>query len=86
MNLGRRIRTLRKNSAFTQQSLADAIEVSRIYIQALESNRRMPSMKLLHKLAAALKVSVAEIVDDYPARTARIQLEDFFSLGEVDFW
>ena len=86
MNLGRRIRTLRKNNAFTQQNLADSLEVSRIYIQALESNRRMPSMKLLYKLADALKVTVAEIVDDYPARTSRIQLEDFFSLGEVNFW
>jgi transcriptional regulator with XRE-family HTH domain len=86
MSLGRRIRTLRKNNSFTQQNLADAVGVSRIYIQALESNRRMPSMKLLYKLADALKASITDIVDDFSAKTARIQLEDFFSSGELDFW
>ncbi|MFA7620415.1 MAG: helix-turn-helix domain-containing protein, partial [Aminobacteriaceae bacterium] len=37
MSLGMRIRTLRKSLGLTQQGLADKTEVSRIYIQALES-------------------------------------------------
>jgi transcriptional regulator with XRE-family HTH domain len=86
MSLGRRLRTLRKNNSFTQQSLADAVGVSRIYIQALESNRRMPSMKLLHRLAEALSASITDIVDDLPNRTARVQLDDLLSFGEVDIW
>ena len=51
MSLGNRIKSLRKAQHLTQQKLADKVEVSRIYVQALESNRRLPSMKLLQKLA-----------------------------------
>ncbi|MBP5211510.1 MAG: helix-turn-helix transcriptional regulator, partial [Pyramidobacter sp.] len=54
MTLGLRIRTLRKAHKMTQQELADLTDVSRIYIQALESNRRSPSMKLLRRLAEKL--------------------------------
>ena len=54
MSLGMRIKTLRKAVKLTQQGLAEKTDVSRIYIQALESNRRMPSMKLLGRLAEAL--------------------------------
>lgn len=86
MSLGRRLRTLRKNMGRTQQSLADEVGVSRIYIQALESNRRMPSMKLLHRLAEALQATVADIVDEYPKKGGRMQLEDLLLSGEVDIW
>ncbi len=73
MSLGRRLRTLRKNMGFTQQKLADEVGVSRIYIQALESNRRMPSMKLLHRLSDTLQASITDIVDEYPNRSPRMQ-------------
>ena len=43
MSLGNRIKTLRKAQNLTQQKLADKVDVSRIYVQALESNRRLPS-------------------------------------------
>ena len=87
MSLGLRLRTLRKNASLTQQKLADNVGVSRIYIQALESNRRVPSVKLLYKLAEELKATVNDIVDDYPARKgARLQLEELLSSGEVEVW
>lgn len=86
MSLGRRLRTLRKNIGFTQQKLADEVGVSRIYIQALESNRRMPSMKLLHRLSDTLQVSITDIVDEYPNHSPRMQLEELLSNGEVDIW
>jgi transcriptional regulator with XRE-family HTH domain len=65
MSLGLRLRTLRKNASLTQQKLADNVGVSRIYIQALESNRRVPSIKLLYRLADALSATVNDIVDEY---------------------
>lgn len=71
---------------FTQQALADTVGVSRIYIQALESNRRMPSMKLLHKLSDALQASITDIVDEFPSKAPRMQLEELLSSGEVDVW
>lgn len=86
MSLGRRIKGLRKNAGKTQQNLADTVGVSRIYIQALESNRRVPSMKLLHRLSEALQTSVSNLVDDYPHKPGRMQLEELLSSGEVDIW
>ena len=86
MSLGLRLRTLRKNASLTQQKLADNVGVSRIYIQALESNRRMPSVKLLYRLANELRTTVNDIVDDFPSRGARLQLEELLSSGEVEVW
>jgi len=86
MSLGLRLRTLRKNASLTQQKLADNVGVSRIYIQALESNRRMPSVKLLYRLANVLHTTVNDIVDDYPSRGTRLQLEELLSSGEVEVW
>jgi len=87
MSLGLRLRTLRKNASLTQQKLADNVGVSRIYIQALESNRRVPSVKLLYRLADELKATVNDIVDDFTARKgARLQLEELLSSGEAEVW
>jgi transcriptional regulator with XRE-family HTH domain len=86
MSLGRRLRTLRKNGKLTQQGLADAAGVSRIYIQALESNRRMPSMKLLHRFAEVFDASVTDILDDALNRSGRVQLEELLSPGEAEIW
>jgi transcriptional regulator with XRE-family HTH domain len=86
MSLGLRLRTLRKNASLTQQKLADNVGVSRIYIQALESNRRVPSIKLLYRLAESLSVTVNDIVDEYPPKGGRLQLEELLSSGESDVW
>jgi transcriptional regulator with XRE-family HTH domain len=86
MSMGLRLRTLRKNISLTQQKLADNVGVSRIYIQALESNRRVPSMKLLRRLSEALGASITDIVDEFPNNTGRMQLEELLSSGEVDIW
>ena len=86
MSLGLRLRTLRKNASLTQQKLADNVGVSRIYIQALESNRRVPSIKLLYRLADELQATVNDIVDEYPSKGGRLQLEELLSSGEVEVW
>ncbi len=88
MSLGMRLKTLRKAAQMTQQTLADKVSVSRIYIQALESNRRMPSMKLLRRLAEALDVEPADLVHDFAEhRRSRMQLEQIVAGGpEVEVW
>ncbi|MFP4481993.1 MAG: helix-turn-helix transcriptional regulator [Thermovirgaceae bacterium] len=88
MSLGLRIKTLRKAKSLTQQQLADLVDVSRIYIQALESNRRLPSMKLLRRLAGALDVRVADIVQNENVdRTGRLQLEEVLeNVEDIEIW
>ena len=72
MTLGLRIRTLRKAHKMTQQELADLTDVSRIHIQALESNRRSP----------------ADLLEEFPRDTGgRLQLEELFAGPEpMEIW
>lgn len=84
--MGRQIKSFRKAAGLTQQSLADKAEVSRIYIQALESNRRLPSMHLLHKLAAALGVEVLDLMQEHADKSGRMQLDNVLSSDEVELW
>lgn len=88
MSLGNRIKSLRKAQHLTQQKLADKVEVSRIYVQALESNRRLPSMKLLQKLAPALDVEVKDLLADFSeaGTPGRVQLESMLDNGELEIW
>jgi transcriptional regulator with XRE-family HTH domain len=88
MSLGLRIKTLRKAKSLTQQQLANLVDVSRIYIQALESNRRLPSMKLLRRLAGALDVRVADLVQNEDVEgSGRLQLEEVLENTEdVEIW
>lgn len=88
MSLGSRIKSLRKAQNLTQQKLADKVEVSRIYVQALESNRRLPSMKLLQRLAPALDVEVTDLLMDLtsPDKPGRVQLETMLDSGELEIW
>ena len=88
MTLGLRIRTLRKARKMTQQQLADVTQVSRIYIQALESNRRSPSMKLLRRLSEQLGVETSDLLEEFPRDTGgRLQLEELFSGPEpMEIW
>ncbi|HON34059.1 MAG: helix-turn-helix transcriptional regulator [Thermovirgaceae bacterium] len=88
MSLGLRIKTLRRSKGLTQKRLSEMVYVSRIYIQSLESNRRLPSMKLLKRLAAALDVEVVDLVHD-PGRdgSGRLMLEEVLNDSEpVEIW
>jgi len=88
LSLGLRIKTMRKARGFTQQKLAEMVGVSRTYIQTLESNRRLPSMKLLQNLARALDVSLSDLVsDNQNKKFVRIQLEEYLDYrSEKEVW
>ena len=88
MSLGLRIKTLHRSKGLTQKKLSEIVDVSRIYIQSLESNRRLPSMKLLKRLAEALDVDVVDLVQDpYRDGTGRLMLEEVLNGREpVEIW
>ena len=58
---GSRIRSRRSEIGFTQASLADALDVSRQTVVALESDDYAPSVFLAIKVARQLQLSVEEI-------------------------
>lgn len=61
--LGQKIKKLRKKRNLAQVELAVIIKVSPSYIGAIEQGVRYPSLKVLEKLARALKVPAKELFD-----------------------
>lgn len=61
--LGRRIAKLRKARGLTQYALAKEAAVSREYIRKLEAGTSDPTVGMVTKLAKALGVRVASLVE-----------------------
>jgi putative transcriptional regulator len=64
-----RLRVLRAERGWTQEQLADAIQVSRQAINALETERHDPSLDLAFKIAAAFDVPVEQVFPNPHERT-----------------
>ena len=59
--LGKRIRQLRRKSKLTQEQLAEEVKVTPKYIQYIESAKRIPSLKLVYRIAKALNIKTREL-------------------------
>lgn len=62
IELGKRIAELRQRHALTQTRLAEVLEVSQPTINAFEHGSRRVPVSLLPELAAALDVSIEELI------------------------
>lgn len=62
--VGANVRRLRLERGLTQEALADAAGLDRTYVSGLERGVRNPSLSTLSKLAAALDVPLARLVED----------------------
>jgi XRE family transcriptional regulator, regulator of sulfur utilization len=58
-----RLKELRESRGMTQEQLAKKAGVSRAYLSRLEMGRHDPPLSRLRKLAKALRVSVADLVE-----------------------
>lgn len=61
--LGKKIQQIRKSRGFTQEKLAEIIEMDSGYICKMETGRHTPSLETLEKLANALKVGLSEFLN-----------------------
>lgn len=59
--LGQRIYQLRKEKDMTQEDLAFKVGVDRSYMGFLERGEKNATVKILAKIASALKVSLSEL-------------------------
>jgi transcriptional regulator with XRE-family HTH domain len=57
-----RVRTLRERRGWTQEQLAEKAGISRGYLARLETARQDPKLSTLEKLARALGVRVATLL------------------------
>lgn len=64
MSIGENIKIHRKNQGLTQKQLADKIGVSEITVRRYEKNNNIPNVAIIDKFAAALEVSVFELLDN----------------------
>ena len=67
------IRALREERSWTQAQLADALDVSRQTVNALETGRYDPSLPLAFRLAELFELAIEELFDPghAPAETKR---------------
>ncbi|WP_374653511.1 helix-turn-helix domain-containing protein [Dongia sp.] len=72
--IARRVSSLRKGAQLTFDELAARSDISKGMLVQIEQGRANPSISTLCKLAAALRVSVSDLVstDNHPSRSVRI--------------
>jgi DNA-binding XRE family transcriptional regulator len=60
--LGRHIQKVRKSKGVTQEQLAEKIGTSTPWIGHIETGRETPNLKMVQKIARALKVKVKDLI------------------------
>ena len=59
--LAKQIQKIRKAKRMTQEELAERVRVSPLWIGYLETGYRVPSLRILYKIAKALGVKVKDL-------------------------
>lgn len=62
-SFGKQVQSLRKKQGLTQSALAERAGLTLGYVGRLEIGRHDPQLSTLKKLAKALKVSLAELLE-----------------------
>lgn len=55
MNIGKAIRTLRKNEMINQEKFATSLGITQSYLSLIEKGHKNPSLEVLQKIAETLK-------------------------------
>lgn len=61
--LGRNLRRLREKTGLSQEQFADEAGIHRTYVSDLERGVRNPTIRVVEKLARALRVSAGQLLD-----------------------
>ena len=64
-----RLKVLRAERDWTQADLADALNVSRQTVHAIEKGKYDPSLPLAFKMARLFKCSIEDIFQDFDTQT-----------------
>lgn len=85
MDFPQRLSALRKERGFTQQSLADRVDIHVSQIRRYESGQTQPTLDVIRKLAVSLGVSADVLVFDRIEREPREDLKrQFEALSQFD--
>jgi len=61
--LGKRVRTLRKEAGFSQESFADACGLHRTYMGSIERGETNPTLTSLANIAITLKIALSKLLE-----------------------
>ncbi len=65
IKIGKNLKMIRKSNGYTQERLAENIDVSVRYISDIEQDRSMPSYEVLIRICNIFKVSLDQIFSEY---------------------
>ncbi len=65
IKIGKNIQKIRKSNGYTQEKLAEAVEVSVRYISDIEQDKSKPSYENLIKICNVFQVSLDQIFSEY---------------------
>ena len=60
--IARTLVNLRKQHKISQEKLADAIDSHQVYISEIEKGKKLPSLKILHRIALFYGLTLTELV------------------------
>ncbi len=90
-NFGTTLRNLRKSNNYTQEHLAEILDVSVNLIAMYENGRRYPSLKLLKRISQLFNISIDELIgnsiqkqNNVDEAILGISAKDFNSLSPSD--
>lgn len=83
---GERVRDLRKKRGLTLEELASLANMSYVYLNEIERAKRNPSLKVINRIAKALKVSLWELFMGMETKRTRPTIEEirFKDLCKMD--
>lgn len=61
--LGKNIQTARKNKNYSQNKLAEILNISREHLAKIETAKRCVSLSLLFKIAETLEIDIKDLFD-----------------------
>ena len=64
IRFGRRLRELRLEKGWSQETLANLAEIDRTYLPGIESGKRNISLVVIDKLAFVFDISISELTKD----------------------
>ena len=65
IKIGKYLKMIRKSNGYTQEKLAESIDVSVRYISDIEQDRSMPSFEVLIRICNIFKISLDQIFSKY---------------------
>lgn len=88
IKIGEELRKLRKSNGYTQEKIAEEVDVSTRYISDIEQDRAKPSYEILIKLCNIYNTSLDQIFSKYlnikQNKTLEYGLSGYEKLNEED--